>query len=333
MKRNHLLVVIYHFSFVIALAITLSSCYAPPQHIILDASDSGDSNAPQLSRPYGVGYNLQVEADSLLLVEDRPMHWSEGVAESSDSFWVTRHNPLVIAAITTIPEDSVDSVWIKVARDQSTMGWLHESDLLDATTPDDPISRFIYFFSSRHVLWFLVVTALATIFALMRLVRRQRFRMILFDDIPSIYPTLLTQTLALSAVLYAVIQHVMPQTWAFFYFHPTLNPFSQPPLLCLFLCTVWALFFLALASVDDVVKMLPASGAALYLLSLLAVCAVIYLCVSLLPVSLAILLSLAYFFFTFYRYFFYARPRYLCGRCRQRLQQKGRCPYCGAIND
>ncbi len=309
-----------------------SSCYAPPQHIIIDSPDT-DSTAQRLSRPYGVGYNLLVHADSLLLVEDRPMHWSGGVAESSDSIWIMKHNQLVIAAITTIPEDSVDSVWIKVARDQETMGWLHENDLLQATTPDDPISQFIHFFSDGHVLWFLIVMAVAAAFALVHILRRKRFRMIHLDDIPSIYPTLLVVTLTATAWLYALIQHSYPQMWVQFYYHPTLTPFSQPLLLCLFLCAVWALFLLTLVVIDDVMKMLPTGAAILYLLALLAVCMIAYLVISLTPLFLTAILTIAYIVFALYRYIVYARPRYLCGRCHQRLQQKGVCPYCGAIND
>ena len=309
-----------------------SSCYSPPQHIILDTPDT-DSTAQRLSRPYGIGYNLQVHADSLLLVEDRPMHWSEGVAESSDSIWLRKHNELVIAAMTTIPEDSVDSVWIKVARDQETMGWLHESDLLEATTPDDPISKFIHFFSSSHVLWFLVVMAVAAAIALAHVLRRQRFRMILLDDIPSIYPTLLTVTLTVAAWLYALIQDAYPQMWVYFYFHPTLTPFSQPFLLCAFLCSVWALFLLSLAVIDDVLKQLSTGPAILYMLALLAVCMVDYLVISLTPLVLAALLALAYIVFALYRYIRFARPRYLCGRCHAKLRNKGRCPRCGAMND
>lgn len=334
MKRYHLLSIIYHLSLVIAFAITLSSCYNPPQHIILDTSDHpADSTAQRLSRPYGIGYNLLVHADSLLLLEERPMHWSEGATESSDSLWLRKHNQIVIAAMTTIPEDSVDSVWIKVARDQESMGWLHESDLLDASTPDDPISQFILFFSNGHVLWFLMITAVAAAIALVHLLRRKRFRMIHLDDIPSVYPTLLTATLTFSAWLYALIQHSAPQMWVTFYFHPTLNPFSQPLLLCIFLCSVWALFLLSIAVLDDVQRMLSGTETILYLLALLAVSMTIYLVISLTPIVLAAILGITYIAFDFYRYIVYARARYLCGRCGQRLQQKGPCPYCGAIND
>ena len=211
MKARHFSLFIIHCSFVIALAITSVSCYNAPQHIILDGAEPADSTIAQLSRPYGIGYNLRVHADSLLLVEDRPMHWSEGAVKSSDSLWIRRNDAIVIAALTVIPEDSVDSVWAKVARDQFTMGWLHESDLLQASCPDDPISQFIYFFSDGHVLWFLAVTGIALIIVVIHILRRQRFRMLLLDDIPSIYPTILASTLALSALLYAFIQQDIPQ--------------------------------------------------------------------------------------------------------------------------
>ena len=319
----------------ILLLFFFSSCYNSPQHIILENPEATttDSSAMQLSRPYGVGYNLLVHADSLLLVEDRPMHWSEGVAESSDSQWVRQKERIVIAALTVIPEDSIDSVWVKVARDQFTMGWMHETDLLEGTSPDDPISLFIRFFSNSHVLWFLIVMSAVAAIVLLRVMRRQRFRAILFDDIPSIYPTLLTSTLALSALLYAFIQHYHPQMWVQFYYHPTLNPFSQPMLLCLFLCTVWALFLLMLTVVDDVLKLLSPVEALLYLFSLLGVCMVLYLMISLFPILLAATLCLAYILFALYRYLKYARALYLCGRCHKKLQHKGVCPYCGAINE
>ena len=335
MKANNFSFFIFHFSFVIALAITLASCYNPPQHIILDSPEAAaaDSSAAQLIRPYGVGYNLLVHADSLLLVEERPMHWSEGAMEGSDSLWVLRHDAIVIAALTVIPEDSIDSVWVKVARDQFTMGWLHESDLLMAASPDDPISQFILFFSNGHVLWFLVIMGAVVLVVLLHVLRRQRSRMLLLDDIPSLYPTLLSITLAIAALLYAIIQHYHPQMWVQFFYHPTLNPFSQPTLLCAFLCAVWTLFVLLFTVVDDALKLLPLRDAALYLLSLVAICMVLYLVLSLAPVWLSVLLTLAYILFAGYRYWTHARARYLCGRCHAKLQRKGVCPRCGAINE
>ncbi len=311
------------------------ACYNAPQQIILTTEpEVSDSTSQQLQRPYGVGYNLVVRADSLLLQEDRPMHWCQGVAETSDSLWVFRSDAIVVAAITVIPEDCIDSVWVKVARDQFTMGWTHEHDLLSAAQPDDPISAFISFFSDNHVLWFLVVVGCVVVTLTLLAIKRWRIRMVLLDDIPSAYPTFLTLALVCSAWLYAYIQYYQPQQWVEFYFHPTLNPLSQPPVLCAFLFTVWALVLLTAVSVESAFEYLKPLDALLYLLSLLGVCVVIYLVVSLTAWTwVCHLLCLGYFLFALYRYFRYARARYYCGDCHRKLQHKGKCPYCGAINE
>ncbi|MDE5788422.1 MAG: zinc ribbon domain-containing protein, partial [Bacteroidaceae bacterium] len=70
------------------------------------------------------------------------------VPAQANSFIVYKNDPLVVAQIEIIPEDPMDSVWVKVARDQMTQGWIHESELLEAVVPDDPISQGIYIFSN-----------------------------------------------------------------------------------------------------------------------------------------------------------------------------------------
>ena len=65
-----------------------------------------------------------------------------------------------MADIRTIPSDSIDSVWIQVARDQHTFGWQRESVLLSKVVPDDPISQFISTFSDIHLLISLVIVVL-----------------------------------------------------------------------------------------------------------------------------------------------------------------------------
>ena len=287
-------------------------------------------------RPYSVGYNFHVHADSLLLQEDRPMHWCQGVAETSDSLWVFHEDHLVVAAITIIPEDCVDSVWVKVARDQDTMGWTHESVLLAGASPDDPISQFIRIFSNQHLPWFLAFIAVACIALLIRRQRRRHISLPHFHDIPSAYPTLLTSTLALTATLYAYIQQFIPGQWVQFYFHPTLNPLAQPLVLCLFLCGVWALLLLTIAVTNAAFSMLRHAEAAVYLIALLALCTLIYLILTLaahLHIFVAYGLCGTYILLAFIHYFLHVRAHYLCGRCGAKLRQKGPCPRCGAIND
>ncbi|MBO4802756.1 MAG: zinc ribbon domain-containing protein [Bacteroidaceae bacterium] len=288
----------------------------------------------QMPRPYGPGYNFHVHADSLLLQEDRPMHWCQGVAETSDSLWVFHDNQIVVAAITVIPEDCVDSVWVKVARDQFTMGWTHENDLLAAACPDDPISHIIYFLSTIPVPLLLTLLAILLLVPLVLLVRRRPASpLLLRSDIPSFTPTMLLTTLGMSLLLYAFILRCTPQAWCDFYYLPTLNPFSQPPLLCLFLASLWICIMLFIICIDDIFKLLRPAEACIYLLSLLSVCVIIILLAQWLPTFLFALFWLCLSVFAVLRYWHHGRPRFFCGQCGNPLRQKGPCPRCGAIND
>ena len=314
----------------------LCSCYnAPHQTIQIKYAEDRDTNDVTLMRPYGIGDNFVMLTDSLLLAEERPMHWSEGVSTQSDSLVLYKNNRIVVAAVTVIPEDSIDSVWIKVARDQFTMGWVHEQDFLDSTAPDDPISQFINLFSSRHTLWFLLFVAALCVTLLVHLLRHKHFKMVHFDDIPSAYPTLLTSTLTISSLIYAYIQHYQTAAWVTFYFHPTLNPLAQPLPLCFFLLSVWLLVLLSIAVLDDVFTMLRPPAALLYLFSLLGVCIIIYLTVALISAHflLGLFFGTAYLAYAWYRYLRCSRALYRCGQCGTKMRHLGICPRCGTMNE
>lgn len=325
---------------VLLASLVLTACYKPASSshfAFIPATEDvveADSLSKELVRAYGVGYNFIVDADSLLLLEDRPAHWSEGALDTSDSLWLHHNDAVVVAAFLVIPEDSVDSVWVKVARDQLSMGWLHESELLAASYPDDPISAFIYLFSSRHMLWFVLIIAAVAVTLAVRLARRKRLHLIHIADIPTAYPTLLLITLAFASLLYGHIQHACPQLWVQFYFHPTLNPLAQPGLICLFLACVWLLLLLAIATVNNVMSYLTLKEALIYLFALAGMCIVVYLLISLTASSLlGYILFAAYAIYALYRYWTHARALYLCGRCGAKLRSKGICPKCGAVND
>ena len=183
---------------------------------------------------------------------------------------------IVVADIMTVPSDTIDSVWVKVARDQLTFGWIHENELLAKVSPDDPISQFIDFFSDVHLLAFLAFcVVIVAAYGVRRLMRRGA-KIVHFNDIPSFYPTTLCLLVASSAVLYSSIQLFGPESWRHFYYHPSLNPFGMPLHLGLFVSSVWAIVIVAIATVDDVTKHLPLGSAILYLGGLTAVCAVDY---------------------------------------------------------
>ena len=250
-----------------------------------------------------------------------------------DTVYVHEGDLLVVADFAYAPADTVDTVWIKVAHDQATIGWLHEKELLGNAVPDDPISEFIHFFGSKRNIALCVVAIVAAAVYLIHLVRRKKIRIVHFNDIDSLYPSLLCLDIAVVAVLYATIQHFVPQTWQEFYFNPTLNPFILPPVLAAMITGVWLMVLLALATVDDVARILGRGGALPYLLSLLGMSLVVYMVFAATTyIYLGYALLVAYVVFAVMRYRRNRTYRYLCGRCGHKLRHKGTCPYCGASN-
>lgn len=280
---------------------------------------------------YTNNYNFVVKGDSLVLVPQLPEEQLAGM--QTDSFCVYRGAHVVVADIRIVPADSIDSVWVQLANDTSAFGWTHESNMLPVVMPDDPISEFISDFSNSHLIIFLAIVGLfGAGWLIWRLLRRKAY-IVHFHDIDSFYPVLLCLIVASSATLYATIQTFAPSLWQHFYFHPTLNPFSVPIVLGVFLISVWAMLIVAIAAFDDVRNLLPAPQAIMYLGGLAAMCCVCYIVFSVTTLYyIGYPLLLAYFWFSLSRYFKH-HSHYCCGQCGSRLNRKGRCPYCGAWNE
>lgn len=291
-----------------------------------------DSLSFSTTHHYSQNYNFIVTADSLVLVEQQP---EELVSDfHTDSLMVYRGDRLVVADIQMIPADSIDSVWVKVARDQSTLGWVHETTLLKGVEPDDPISQFINTFSNSHLLIFLVIICFISVAYLMHYLLKRRAKIVHFNDIDSFYPTLLTLIVASAATLYASIQMFVPETWRHFYYHPTLNPFGLPFILAVFIIAVWSIVIVSLAALQDALQQLYKGESILYMLGLMGVCAVDYVIFSIFTLYyIGYFLLAAYFVFAFWMYFHHSRCYYLCGNCGVKLHKKGKCPHCGAVNE
>lgn len=282
---------------------------------------------------YAVGDNFELCVDSLPLQSSQPLH-NQPIDTTCEQMNVYLGNPLVVAETLIIPEDSVDSVWVKLARDQFTMGWTHQRTFLESVVPDDPISQFIHLFSVRHLLVFAIIFALSLIVLLWQVFSSKRPHVFFLRDILSPYPTFLLITLAASALLYAGIQHYVPETWVLYYYHPTLNPFGLPLILSLFLCSVWLLLVLAIATIDEVLRQISTGEGFMYLLSLLGCCILCYLLFTLAALSpgASYILYALFVLILLLRYFRHSRARYICGSCGKRMQSLGKCPHCGAEN-
>ena len=125
-----------------------------------------DSISFSTTHHYTQNYNFVVTTGSLPLADNLP-------DMAFDTMFVVRGERIVVAEIQTVPTDSIDSVWVKVARDQVTQGWIRESELLKGVSPDDPISQFIDIFSNTHLLIFLALCVVVLgFYAMRRLLRR-----------------------------------------------------------------------------------------------------------------------------------------------------------------
>lgn len=336
--KNHLKHIRHFFNSsicVLTILLLITSCYhqKPETHdaMVTYSAKQIDSLSFQAKHHYTNNYNFIVKADSMPLIRQQPEEVSALLP--TDTIYVYKHNHLVVADIRTIPSDSIDSVWIQVARDQHTFGWQRESVLLSKVVPDDPISQFISIFSDIHLLISLVIVVLIFTGYVTRKLMRKNAHLVHFRDIDSFYPTLLAIIVASAATFYASIQNFAPDVWRHFYFHPTLNPCSVPPLLSVFLSSVWAMLIVGIAAIDDTFHKLPAGEAVLYICGLIGVCAVDYIIFSILSLYyIGYLLLVAYVYFALYRYATKNRTLFVCGNCGHALRRKGRCPHCGAWN-
>lgn len=281
---------------------------------------------------YTNNYNFVVSADSLVLTIQLP---EEAVSElPTDSIAVMKDERLVVADILVMPNDTVDSIWVQLAGEGGVFGWVHERDMLKRVDPDDPISQFISFFSDEHILILFVIFVIVFFsYAMFKLNRRQAY-IVHLNDIATFYPTLLTLVVAIAATLYSSIQMFAPDSWREFYFHPSLNPFSQSPLIAFFLISVWAMLIAAIAAIDETLRHLAMGDAVLYLVGLMGVCAFNYVVFTISTMYyIGYLLLIAYVLFALWRYLYHTRSNYVCGNCGKQIKSKGRCPHCGAMNE
>lgn len=287
-----------------------------------------DSISFSTTHHYSQNYNFVVKADSLRLVCQAPDELP------FDSVTVYRGDYVVVADFMTMPGDTVDSVWVKIARDQITQGWIRERAMLLGVEPDNYISQFIDTFSDVHLLLFMALAVVVgAAYGLLTLFRRNAM-IVHFRDIDSLYPTVLALLVAAAATLYATIQLFEPESWRHFYYHPSLNPFALPPHLGAFLSLVWAIVIVGIAAVEEIARQLSLADTLLYLCGLAAVCAIDYVVFSISTLYyIGYPLFVVYAIFALKRYYQNTHCRYICGNCGAKMLEKGICRHCGALNE
>ena len=285
---------------------------------------SADSLNHLMQRHYTLNANFEVVSDSLML-QQLPL---------IDAIPVYKGDDVVVAEFMIQPEDSVDSVWVKVARDENAIGWVHEKELLKNVVPLDSVSQFIHFFSSTHTAIFFVILAIFGCLYIVRAFKRKRLQLAWFNDIESVFPALLSFLIATAATLYSSIQHFIPGTWQQFYYNPSLNPFDLPFILALFMINVWLIILVGLATLEDTLHQPRIETIFFYLLGLMSYSILLYMFF-----TVATLLYAGYICLPLYGWWCYTRIRkssryeYVCGNCGAKMKSKGVCSHCGAINE
>lgn len=329
-----------HMLLAALVAMLLTSCYYshPNQtdHWMTSSEGSVDSVNFYIRHHYWTGYNFQTTDTLALQTAPALQGLPDYGAMVNDTIGIKCRDQLVVAKVMYVPSDTTDSVWVKVARDQLTQGWIHESELLQNVVPNDPISKFIYYFSDSRSIYVLSVFGLAVLFWLVQSIRHKDVRMVHFRDLPSFYPTLLCLLVSGSAALYGSIQRFIPMTWVEFYYHPTLNPFNAelPLIMALFIASVWGMLIVAVAVIDEIRRQPDLGDNLQYLASLGGMCMVLYLIFTLTtPIYIGYPMLIAYWAFAIRQYIIHQPSHLICGVCGKSIPCKGVCPHCGALNE
>ena len=309
---------------VICLLLCVTACHYRTSLSSVEKESSKDSVAAVVrERPYALNSNFRVTADTLWL-HQLPL---------LDSIPVKEGDELVVAEITARKEMEGDSVWVKVARDQETIGWVPEHQLLSHIVPVDPISRCIHLFSNSHALPFFLVLAVFFLCFVYRALRRKQIKLIWLNDIDSVFPITLSWLMAAAATLYNSVQHFVPETWERYYYDPSLNPFDLPFVLGLFVLCVFFILLVGVALLDDLFHQTTMEVAFFYLLGLASCCIFLYIFFTYLWIYLAYLAFIAYSVWCVRRLRKANSYPFACGACGAKMRSKGICPHCGALNE
>lgn len=242
------------------------------------SQQQADSIIFRLTHHYSLNFNFLVKSDSIMLVP------REGDI-ITDTCMVHAGDIIAVADIKILPGDSIDSVWVKVASNQMTMGWLPEHTLLKSATPDDAISEIIDMLSDSRIIWMSVLALLgiAGLFIRKRkevLSIKNLHNLSSLDDMKSPYPYAFLIMTAVLASLYASIQNFTPEFWQEYYFHPTLNPLVLPPLMATLVIMAWLLVITFIAVIDEVYHHFYFLPGVTYLAKLVGLSMLVYLVIS-----------------------------------------------------
>lgn len=285
-----------------------------------------DSLKFRLTHHYSENYNFRVKADSLKLIQIESGY-------PQDTCTIYNGDLIVVAKILLTPNDTTDTVWVKVGRDQFTMGWIKESELIPNVVPDDILSETLSLMTDSRAVWMFALIAFGTTAFFVRRYRNRKLQILKFNEMDSFYPILFLILTALLSCTYASIQNFVPEYWQEFYYNPTLNPMQLPPIMSLLVTLVWAIVIVFIAVVDDVYNNFYVAPGIIYLGETLGLGMLVYLFFSwTTPIGIGYALLPLFIIILVWIYFRHIRCTFICGECGYRMFSDGHCRHCGTYN-
>lgn len=269
--------------FLLILLWTLSFCTLNAQNAEVADSDSirildltpqqKDSLIFRLTHHYTDNFNFLVKADTLILLP------REGDL-IQDTCRVVRGDLIAVAEIRSIPGDSIDSIWVKVAHDQMTMGWLPEHELLQGAIPNDDISQLLNAMTNSRAFWMSALLLFGICAYLLHQGESRQLYLLKFNEMKSIYPFLFLALVAIMASVYATVQNFTPEYWQEYYYHPVLTPCGLPFIMSMLVCLVWLVIVVFIAVLDEVYHHFYFIPGMAYIFELLGLAMFVYLAIS-----------------------------------------------------
>ena len=226
-----------------------------------------------------------------------------------------------------------DTVWVKVATEHKTMGWITESTLLKHTVPNDSISELLRSLTNTRLLWMggLLLLGILGVY-IHRWYNKKNIRMVKINEMDSLYPFLFIMLIAMLACLYSSIQNFAPEYWQEYYFHPTLNPFLLPPVMAILVILVWLIIIVFIALLMETYNHFSFARGVAYFLEIMGASMLVYLFISWTTrIYIGYLLFIILTWFLWVLYNGYVKYKYQCPKCGEKVRSKGKCPKCGAI--
>ena len=280
-----------------------------------------DSIEFRLLHHYTNNFNFVVRDDSLVLFP--------GEDEMVDTCVVHKGDVIAVADIRMN-----DTLLVKVARDQFTMGWTSEEELLKRCVPDDMISQMIDRLTGSRSTWMSAIVALGLLCFFFSRGSKHTLQIFRFENMDSFYPIFLLILVSLTACLYAGIQNFAPEFWQEYYFHPTLNPLVLPPVMAVLMTLVWLALIVFVAMIIEVYHHFYTIQGISYILELLGISMISYLVISWTTIIyVGYVITAVYIAVLLWIYFHYIRRDYVCGYCGEKMRRKGVCPNCGRHNE